>query len=98
MSDGVWRIKIFINGTISPTGTTLTFNITGIIFAVATVVQEFGFAQVWTTQSPPLLGAIAGSAFALPNSNQLKAVLASSQTNWIVQGDFELTGKPTWVP
>jgi hypothetical protein len=89
--DGSWRMKFNLRGTTaSATSTTLTF--TGLTFAN-------GFTS---GQACCAAGNNGGSIgwYAVANNNAATMLVAANAaaTEWVVSGDVQLNGKPTFVP
>jgi len=93
-SNDVWRAKIFIYGTITPTTlTSYELNISGINFSALYPFQP----AVSFLNSPS--NAIAKNSFCIPGTNKLRFIFPSLLTSsFAISGTFRLTEKPSFVP
>lgn len=90
-----WRLQFMINGSVAAGVATLNMAITGVTFKSSSFIEDIGLVSSWTTQTA--LKNVQGACMPVAGTNQVAGIFPNNQTNWIFQGDFELTSKPSWL-
>ena len=87
--NGFWWFKFHIYGT-SSSITNITLTIPGVTFHPTIMQAIVGYDSTASASGTSRANTIA-------NTSTIYIIRGSASTDWVVSGDVELAGKPTWI-